>query len=767
MPEEVQAHRVLPSPDDERVYLRAHETQPSRKVVWVATLACVAGVFVTTQAYSKQATSLGLWVHTNVNTNLGVGTAGMASRPVTRMNDMRNPDSKPTVYGPEQAHRDAARPTAGPAFDSARPTINPLPESAPEWKFGTLASSIQVVMRVGLVAAAGLMFLPKLKGGASQPQSSQWAMASVDSSVDSDNEEPPKVDKPKSTIDLLDDLFGDDEEKDEPAPAAKPAETTPAPSAAVSSTPAAPAGPKTKVQSAVSGLEALFGPDEAELEAQREAEKAEKERKERAVRAAAAADMASLSPEEKAARLKEAEDKLAAKIANVDSRTEMEDVRLQAEELLEMAIDSEVKQRRVPREDVNLMKNEILKPSLFYVTCAEEAKEFPSTGFVGGHLFRGNLREDRDKVFEEVSRKTKEIFKGKYDLLIIEEPPDYDSDELGARSKPDRPAFLLIAASQTKAEETTTLQWALSFLLIFATVVTTYLTAFGVGLSEVDTTQIQAMAEVQNTAAIEELLELNIGDISRVAVPIGAGIISSAVAHELGHRFAAARNKVKLGPPFYLPSMTIGSLGSITQLKELAPNKATLFDIAASGPVAGGTSALVFFLTGLFFSVSASAGDPTLIPLSKSLLESSLLLGGIARGLLGSGEIQCHPFLIAGWCGLVATALNSLPLGSTDGGRIMRSVFGEGARSTASFLTYLFLGLGFLAPGLGLTWGLTVIFLQRGVEKNLRDQFTPVDEQRKLVARAILILAVLILLPSGEAFMADGGGSLGQLPLIE
>ena len=320
---------------------------------------------------------------------------------------------------------------------------------------------------------------------------------------------------------------------------------------------------------------------------------------------------------------------------------------------------------------------------------------------------------------------------------------------------------MLISKTETESTPVSNVQWGLSALLGIGVIVTTYLTSFAVGLAEVDTAQIQALVNAGDTSGVEELLDMNIGDISRVAFPIGQGIIVAAVAHEISHRLAAKKNNVKLSPPYFLPNMSIGTLGAVTQLKSLAPNKSALFDIAASGPVAGGSAALTFFLFGLFMSATTAAGDPSLIPLSTSLLESSFLLGGLVRGVLGQGTIFCHPYLVAGWCGLIATALNLLPIGSTDGGRIMNCRYGRRTQQLASFFTYLGMGLGFLAPGFGLSWGLTTIFLQREQEKNIKDQYTKMDGQRSTVATILLILAILVLFPSGEAFTSTG------LPMID
>ena len=56
---------------------------------------------------------------------------------------------------------------------------------------------------------------------------------------------------------------------------------------------------------------------------------------------------------------------------------------------------------------------------------------------------------------------------------------------------------------------------------------------------------------------------------------------------------------------------------------------------------------------------------------------SSNELGGAVKAVLGEAalnttNVSVHPMLIAGWCGLVSTALNLLPVGAIDGGRILQ-----------------------------------------------------------------------------------------------
>lgn len=67
----------------------------------------------------------------------------------------------------------------------------------------------------------------------------------------------------------------------------------------------------------------------------------------------------------------------------------------------------------------------------------------------------------------------------------------------------------------------------------------------------------------------------------------------------------------------------------------------------------------------------------SLVPVPTQLFQGSLLLGSIVNSVLGdeamrSGNVLIHPVLIGGWCGLLATAFNSLPVGSLDGGKMFQ-----------------------------------------------------------------------------------------------
>lgn len=101
----------------------------------------------------------------------------------------------------------------------------------------------------------------------------------------------------------------------------------------------------------------------------------------------------------------------------------------------------------------------------------------------------------------------------------------------------------------------------------------------------------------------------------------------------------------------------------MTPIKTLLPGREDLFDIAAAGPLAGGAMSLGMFVFGLAASKAGGGVEAGLLPVPGSLFNGSLLLGGISSAVLGSGkQVLVHPALVAGWCGLVSTAFNLLPV---------------------------------------------------------------------------------------------------------
>jgi membrane-associated protease RseP (regulator of RpoE activity) len=53
----------------------------------------------------------------------------------------------------------------------------------------------------------------------------------------------------------------------------------------------------------------------------------------------------------------------------------------------------------------------------------------------------------------------------------------------------------------------------------------------------------------------------------------------------------------------------------------------------------------------------------------QTFVGAAQVLGDAA---LRGSSVVIHPFMVAGWCGVVGTALNCLPVGALDGGRMVQ-----------------------------------------------------------------------------------------------
>ena len=72
-------------------------------------------------------------------------------------------------------------------------------------------------------------------------------------------------------------------------------------------------------------------------------------------------------------------------------------------------------------------------------------------------------------------------------------------------------------------------------------------------------------------------------------------------------------------------------------------------------------------------------------------------MGSLARVVLGSALqsslVSVHPLVIIGWLGLIITALNLMPAGQLDGGRIVQAIYGRKTAGRASLATLILLAI--------------------------------------------------------------------------
>jgi membrane-associated protease RseP (regulator of RpoE activity) len=211
--------------------------------------------------------------------------------------------------------------------------------------------------------------------------------------------------------------------------------------------------------------------------------------------------------------------------------------------------------------------------------------------------------------------------------------------------------------------------------------------------------------------------------------------------------------------PFFLPTGQIGSFGAITRFESLVPDRSTLFDIALAGPAIGGVVSLAMLVVGLLLSHPGSG-----LEMPSQFFQGSILVGTLAKIVLGAtvhqASLSIHPLVIIGWLGLVVNALNLMPAGQLDGGRIVQAIYGRKTAQRSTLITLVILGfIAFFNPAnlVIFYWLILVGFLQRALERPSLDEITEPNDARAAFGLLALFLMAATLIP----FSPELAGRLG------
>jgi membrane-associated protease RseP (regulator of RpoE activity) len=220
-------------------------------------------------------------------------------------------------------------------------------------------------------------------------------------------------------------------------------------------------------------------------------------------------------------------------------------------------------------------------------------------------------------------------------------------------------------------------------------------------------------------------------------LPYSVTLLLILLAHEFGHYFACRYHGVLCTLPWFLPAPSfIGTFGAFIRFRSPLKSRRELFDVGIAGPLAG----FIFLLPALGIGLALSRVVPGLGESGEARLGLPLAIQWIGGWLFPGAnlaDLNLHPIARAAWVGLLATALNLLPVGQLDGGHVVYSWLGERHR-WVSFATIGALALmGFLFwPWF--FWAAVLLLVGR--------RHFPVydDEQLDGKRKALLIVAVLI-----------------------
>lgn len=270
--------------------------------------------------------------------------------------------------------------------------------------------------------------------------------------------------------------------------------------------------------------------------------------------------------------------------------------------------------------------------------------------------------------------------------------------------------------------------------------------------------------------------------------PFALSMMGILFAHEMGHYLACRYYGVPATLPFFIPAPLVsplGTLGAFIAMRGIPKNKRILFDVGVAGPIAGLVIAVPVVFLGLWLSPlgpidPASAGGSFLegnslfylfakYVIFGKLLPQPVDFGGLSPALYWiryflSGQpipfngldVQLHSVALAGWAGLLVTALNLVPVGTLDGGHVAYGLFGEKARRIFPIAMGILIGLMFLPALLTFSFGsfnfswllwVFILFWLGNVRTQPLDDITPLDPSRRVLGFIMLVVFLLLFTP--------------------
>jgi membrane-associated protease RseP (regulator of RpoE activity) len=343
-------------------------------------------------------------------------------------------------------------------------------------------------------------------------------------------------------------------------------------------------------------------------------------------------------------------------------------------------------------------------------------------------LCRGKLRTNPEKAYQKVRENIEAEFGDRFFVIFQE-------------SLNGIPFFAIVPNPQTRQtkEKTDTkpvTRPILGLMLLLMTLFTT--------------TTIGAKFAV-GSLSIKQLISNP--EILLQGLPYALALMSILGIHELGHYLIARSYKIRTTLPYFIPEpLFLGTFGAFIQMRQPVPNRKALFDIGIAGPLAGLIITLPILIWGLAHS--------SVVPLTKESglfnFESlnprfSLLLTLLSKLALGSAlipnmAIDLHPLALAGYIGLIVTALNLMPVGQLDGGHIVHAMFGQRTGAAIGQISRLLVLILAWKERELLLWAI-ILLLMPSIDEPALNDVSEVDNWRDLCGLLSLVLLVSIVLP--------------------
>jgi len=352
-------------------------------------------------------------------------------------------------------------------------------------------------------------------------------------------------------------------------------------------------------------------------------------------------------------------------------------------------------------------------------------------------LCKGKLRTVPEKAYQKIKHNVQNQFGNRFLILFQESVPFQQNIQFQDSSQGD-PFFALVPNPQNQQKARTRdddlnkpwLALALAIITLFTT------TGVGATLAGISSEQFQS----------DPSLLVN-------GLPYALTLMWILGCHEFSHYCTAIYYKIRATLPYFIPvPFFLGTFGAFIQMKSPVPHRKALFDVAIAGPIGSFVMSVPLLIWGLSLSEIVPLSEESgLLRIDSLDPRSSLLMTLFCKIALGSelgaeAAINLHPIAIAGYVGLIVTALNLMPVGQLDGGHIVHAMYGQRSAVIIGQVSRLLMLLLALAEPSFLIWAIILFFMPIIDEPALND-VSELDQMRDLLGLLALTVLVSIVLP--------------------
>jgi membrane-associated protease RseP (regulator of RpoE activity) len=235
-----------------------------------------------------------------------------------------------------------------------------------------------------------------------------------------------------------------------------------------------------------------------------------------------------------------------------------------------------------------------------------------------------------------------------------------------------------------------------------------------------------------------------------LGIPFAAALLSILGIHELGHYFVARHYRLDVSLPYFIPFIPIppgsGTMGAVIRIQSPFESRKALFDVGIAGPLAGLAVAIPVVAVGMLQAQVAPVAADAVFFGEPLLFQWLALLFGPARG--PGTDIYMNPLLMAGWWGLLITAINLIPMSQFDGGHILYGLFGP-AHKWLAWGMFVIALLSFASFAISWNYVLmvAVAFLMGIEHPPALNDLTPIDLPRRILGIVTLLAFFILFTP--------------------